>query len=351
MPGIGIGITIPLINKKVSVLSPTELTLTAISGGVKVDWVDNALGTGVVEVWAKNNLDAYTLIDTVNAGVETIDDLCDPVAFRYYKVRSKISGSYSKFTTEVSIEMLDASSINLFGRLLVKGETPTNVRKVAMDTAIRALKAASLFDTQFDVFVVTRGTGPYTRKENWIKDSSHALAVANGGTLSEHDDIGIHCDGVNSYLRTQYTPSIEGSLFKRDDACFGLKLSGVIGIGYHGAYDGTLAYHTCMYTGGGQNSSINGAVKNIEPVAGYSCMSRFDSTHWDGMVNASIINNDTATSIGLTNKELYIFRINHTSPIPVPDTQIVEMYWMGKQLSQAKFLTLQTIMNTYFSSL
>jgi hypothetical protein len=248
-------------------------------------------------------------------------------------------------------EVFDAASIDLFDRLLVKGETPSAARKTAIDTAIKALKAADLFTNQFDVLVVTRGIGPYTRKENWIKDSHHGLAVANGGTFTETDDVGMHSDGTNSYLRTQYNPSTEGSLYKLNDACFGLKLSGTIGTGYHGAFN--AAGYTAIYCGSalGTDSGINDASVAMNPQVGYNCLTRTSSTNTDRLINATTDPRTNTNSTQVINKELYIFRLNHTVPIGVGAAQIVEMYWLGKAITPAKFLTFQSIFDTYFSSL
>jgi hypothetical protein len=248
----------------------------------------------------------------------------------------------------------DAASANLFSRLLAKGETPTDLRKTAIDTAIKALKAASLFDTQFDVFVVTRGIGAYTRKENWIKDSSHALAVANGGTLSEHDDVGIHSDGTKSYLNSQFTPSTDGVLFTKNNACFGYKDSGTIGTS---GSSGSI-------TGGGQNNiyfgpNVGAVLNSVVPSSsgagvGYNCVTRSSSSQITVRVNASSSTHNS-TSTQMPNLPCFLLADNVWGGTGAdyfhPATDILEMYYFGKALSSDNFSVLQTIMNTYFPSL
>ena len=92
-------------------LIPTGLTLSLISGGVKVDWTDNTGGTAQTEIWAQNDGGASALVYTINAGIVTKSETVNPVDLRYYKIRSKRSGLYSAFTSEVSIAMLGAEKV------------------------------------------------------------------------------------------------------------------------------------------------------------------------------------------------------------------------------------------------
>ena len=91
--------------------TPTNLTLTLIAGGVKLDWDDNSDGAVQFEIWGKNDSDEYVYVDTVNAGIITYSNICDPVDLRYYKIRGLKSGHYSEFTEEQSIAMLSAEMV------------------------------------------------------------------------------------------------------------------------------------------------------------------------------------------------------------------------------------------------
>jgi hypothetical protein len=85
---------------------PSGLTLSIISTGVQVDWIDNSFGNAQTEIWGQSDGAAYALLYTINAGTETKDDALDPVDLRYYKIRSVNGGIYSDFTSPVSIAML-----------------------------------------------------------------------------------------------------------------------------------------------------------------------------------------------------------------------------------------------------
>jgi hypothetical protein len=85
---------------------PTGLTLTLISGGVKIDWTDNSFGLGETEIWGKNDSAEYALIDTIAAGTFTKSETITPVDLRYYKIRNKQDGIFSSYTDEQSIALL-----------------------------------------------------------------------------------------------------------------------------------------------------------------------------------------------------------------------------------------------------
>lgn len=88
---------------------PIGLTLTLISGGVKLDWLDTSQGTSQIEIFARDDSDAYSVnpLYTINAGIITKNDAAvTPVDLRHYKIRAKKGTAYSMFTPEKSIAML-----------------------------------------------------------------------------------------------------------------------------------------------------------------------------------------------------------------------------------------------------
>jgi hypothetical protein len=89
---------------------PTNLALTLISGGVKIDWTCDSINQ--TEIWGKNDSDTYALLYTIAAGTKTKSEAINPVDLRYYKIRALDgSGNYSLFTAEQSIAMLGAEVI------------------------------------------------------------------------------------------------------------------------------------------------------------------------------------------------------------------------------------------------
>jgi len=90
---------------------PTGVTLTLISGGVRVDWNDESGGTAETEIWANDDGGTYSLLYTIGIGIETKDDICTPVDLRGYKLRAKDGILFSDFTVEKTIVMLGAEEI------------------------------------------------------------------------------------------------------------------------------------------------------------------------------------------------------------------------------------------------
>ena len=86
---------------------------------------------------------------------------------------------------------------------LAAGERPSTTRQTAINNCIVSLKANGLFDTQFDVLVVTRGSGVNSTKLNWIKDSSNALGVPNGKEYFVFEIVEF-CTDLNILEREQY---------------------------------------------------------------------------------------------------------------------------------------------------
>lgn len=92
------GLIAPYLNR------PSRLNFTLISiNEVRLDWTDNSNGVFQTEVWGRNDLDASSLLYTINAGIVTKNDICDPVDLRYYKLRGKNGDMYTSFSPEQSI--------------------------------------------------------------------------------------------------------------------------------------------------------------------------------------------------------------------------------------------------------
>jgi hypothetical protein len=89
---------------------PTGVTLTLISGGVKIDWTVES--DDITEIWGKSNSEEYALLYTLTAGTITKNDIISPVDLRYYKLRTKIGNLYSAFSNEQSIAMLGPNLIS-----------------------------------------------------------------------------------------------------------------------------------------------------------------------------------------------------------------------------------------------
>ena len=82
---------------------PTGLTLSLITGGVKIDWTDNTAGLATTEIWGQSDGAAYALLYTIAAGTTTKSETVDAFVTRYIKIRQLKDGLYSPFTAPVNI--------------------------------------------------------------------------------------------------------------------------------------------------------------------------------------------------------------------------------------------------------
>jgi len=244
----------------------------------------------------------------------------------------------------------DTRALELFAQMSALGETPTDARKLNIDVTIKALKAAGLFDTQFEGLYFTRGTGLGSTKLNWIKDSYNLiLRQSGGGSLNFVADIGYNPVG-NACLSTEYQPSAIAGLYAQNDACFGMKLGGV----YAGvsAYQGALNPPRTLFVQNVNriNSDASGGVTRV---IGYNCLARNNAANFDQHYGVSTVN-VASVSTGKSIDELVWLAAWNKGANSVTNpcaTEILEIGWFGKYLSQAQFLALQTICDAYIAAL
>lgn len=248
----------------------------------------------------------------------------------------------------------DIHAQNLIARMIAASETPTAERQLNITTTIRALKAASLFHTRFDRFVVYRAHGVASAVMNWIKNANNAAGVANGGTLTFTADLGFHSDGIKSYLRSNYIPSTGAILMTQNNASHGIKNSGTIIGGNHGYGAIGAAAALVFIQGGAQYNRCNGTAYAGGQViaAGYNQLSRSSATEFKQHRAAGELT-IASNSTGLVERELYSLVVNEAG---TPNywcgvAEYIEMEWQGASISFAEFQTLSTIMNAYIAAL
>ena len=270
-------------------------------------------------------------------------------------IKSTLGGEAASFTaTAITNNVtIDSRAASLIAQMTAAGETPTTARQVAINTYIVNLKANSLFETQFDALVFSRGKGAASTKMNFIANIFNALGVNNP---TNTEDVGYNSDGSTSYIDTQYTPSTAGGLMTVNDGCWGFKISGTIlnGISGHGVLDGSNnAIQQINLTGGSASNRINNTVAAgagvTQRVSGYYCLSRSSNTAFSQMVNSSITNVNI-NSGSLPTQPLNMLRRNISTPYYTATTEILECYWIGKSISQANFLLFQTLTDAFFAA-
>jgi len=247
----------------------------------------------------------------------------------------------------------DPSTIALLNRMTTAGDTISDAQKTNIDTTIKALKTASLFDTRFDALWVPHIAGVNSAKLNWIQNLYNLNPILSPTFTT---NIGYNSDGSSSYIDTGYKPLSNGVKFTQDNASFGYKTSGSIS-GSHmmGASDN---YTKNVITGnyGGPVSAINddlgGGYGQVDAI-GYNCLARNSSSAYNQYINSNeyveIRNSNT-----LVDHELLLLAAYYPYPsvqFYYPATSVLEFAFLGAFISQMEFMTLQTIINNYIAAL
>ena len=253
----------------------------------------------------------------------------------------------------------DARFYTLVAQMTALGETPTIKQQNAMGVAIRALRDIGMFETQWDVFVVTRGYGIGSTKLNWITNAYNATGV-NSPTRA--DNAGYESNASNMALRTNYIPLNNGVLFTVNNASFFVRVTGnvatqgaskvVIGsLGTNDSGNPRAIMFTQSNSGVGFNSTGNPGLSEPPMIAGYNAISR-DNASTINFYNATNSTTRSLTSSFLSNKELYVLANNWANTINyyLSAGAPVEIYAIGKSLTPANYIAISNIMNTYFST-
>lgn len=257
---------------------------------------------------------------------------------------------YSGYSNIVSGKTLDPYAAALIARMTAAGEAPSVEHAAAINTCIVSLRVAGLFETQYDVLVVTRGHGAASTKMNWIGNFCNGTGM-NGVTFT--DNVGYSGNGLTQYINTNYTPSVNGILYTQDNASFTLKKSGTA----INSIQGCEAYTEIGIGNLGGIRINNGAgffitdAYALAALDGYMSINRMSNLDCNYHYNNSTVQKNM-NSVALANIiEFNILRTNRANKIYCSASEINELYALGKSISQVSFLTFQEIFNTYFASI
>jgi hypothetical protein len=267
-----------------------------------------------------------------------------------------MGNTYSAYSNIVNGTTFDSYAVALINRMIAAGETPSAGQKTAINTCIVQLRAASFFETQFDALVITRGHGAQSTKMNWISNNYNASGVNNPVFT---DNAGYNTTGTQ-YINTNFNPTSVGGLYTQNNASWGYKSSGNLGSGtkLHGTYPDVYAYRG-VFGAAAFNAAVDTPLTSA--ATGYNCLSRALSNKWFVYINSSSVEVSVAggasagasNSTGRPNQNFYQLALNNagTAASFSTSTEILEAYWFGESMTQAQFLSFQTILNTYFASI
>lgn len=141
-----------------------------------------------------------------------------------------------------------------------------------------------------------------------------------------------------------YAPNA-GILYTLNDACFLIKAS--TPVSYSGTYGGVMdSTHTHLAATGYNSINGNNYANSFDSYGGYIGLSRYSSTNFLYFRNTGIDCTDNVT--GLSSGSLIVLSNNNNEFLGSGNK--VELYAMGKSITWERYVTFQTIMNTYFAS-
>jgi hypothetical protein len=189
---------------------------------------------------------------------------------------------------------------------------------------------------------------PFARKAT----NAYDFVKFGAGALTFTADGGLNSDESTSYCKTAFIP-IASSKFKQNSACFGFKVSGAqagSGFDIQGVFGSTYCAWNNRYTVAGHTYCNGSEVDGGYYETGYNCISRANATSIDVHINAGTTNY-LDNSAGVPAREFYALALNEEGTANYFIKDRLEVYWIGKVMSQAKFLALQGIINAYIAAL
>ena len=146
-------------------------------------------------------------------------------------------------------------------------------------------------------------------------------------------------------------------LFTRNDCCWLFKVAGsittngVIGGWFtNTSYIGTMSWYSATGSYVRLNAERDFVCPGHPYTIGYNMLSRTASNSLDEIINATKTNYTTYPTQGITAGEIAMLNWNYTGGLYPSVNEKLELYGLGKSMTQAKFNTFQTIMNTYFAA-
>lgn len=173
---------------------PTGLTLTGISGGVKIDWTDTNNGSAETEIWGQSDGAEYVLLYTVNGDIITQNDIVAPVDLRYYRIRTLKDVNYSEYTDPVSIALLGEDRV-LNGTFTDASNWTPGVNFSIADGLLKAVLVAKwAYTVQSGAERLT--VGATYRTVFTVSDASGTCAIKLGTTYGTNRSTGTHVQDV-----------------------------------------------------------------------------------------------------------------------------------------------------------
>jgi hypothetical protein len=216
------------------------------------------------------------------------------------------------------IHKYDPSTIQYIEQLNPK---PHGLWISAVDRLVRQLKVNGNWG-QLDRFWIFAAENQQNARVSLVNPSSTQITEApSGGTLNWTALSGYTADGTNSYLNSNYNPSINAINYKQNNASFGVYClntpNHTVNRSAMGAFNNTTGegdFFTLISTTNATNAGINSISSGTGPTTnsskGYFAVSRTTSSSFNFIQNSISTSSGANTSEALTNNNFYICGTN-----------------------------------------
>lgn len=325
---------------------------------VKFDYEDNDISS--LEVYGKKDGEDYVLLGLSTHDV--IEYLVEAGDYMTFKCIVTKPGSVKTYIKRIFIP--DPRAARVINNMKNDGEEPNEVQKINLHTLITALRANSLFETQFDALWIMRTKGEKSSKMNLIRDAFNIIGVNNDGILNFSNGKGYSSDGSHSYINPvighQYLKLLDvtDAYMPTPSSCFGFKISGTIS--NTGNQDHGYFTNTDKYFGMGSQGedgfvalcSDRGAAN--QRIIGYNNISKNSNAYISQCQNELDENVVSANRVtySKTSRIYFLARFNGTDAENfIYSSEVYEVFWLGKYISRANFIIFQGIIDNYITGL
>lgn len=192
---------------------------------------------------------------------------------------------------------------------------PTNARALLIDNLVGSLLTAGVW-SQLDLLYIIAAADSQAASINWVSPSNFGLIAVNSPTFAANQ--GYTGNGSNSRLRTQYTPSVNGSNYTQNSAS--VWTWSRTNVANNGADAGSLGTNNVFVSpkdvSNNFNVQINDATTSSKSNAssvGFFGAQRTNSTTKNKWINGVIFDTTTVTSTGLPSQEQWVCGADSTS--------------------------------------
>ena len=331
---------------KTEVEQGSTLQLFDQTDNYPTDWLYTISGPVTLRSYDQNPIFTLNTLGTYNAKLMAAKDGAGDII-----VKS------SFFTVVPATSMYEPEAVELFDRMNTAGFDPSSEHKEKINDWFVSVKNAhsltlgvSNVATLGDCKWFFCGDSDTSSRINWIKNNHHLIPVSGPSWAS----LGYTFNGVDQYLKTNYTPGTQGVAFLQNDASMSWYMNGGNPSGYQiGGYNDTQLLYARVTAGGFLSGTLNSSSfiednTGTPSVLGKFALSRINGTQRSLLKNGSSIGLFSNPSIATPPVEQYIGCINYKgTPVAFSSGRIVSAEYFKGNVNHAAIYAADQAYLTY----